>query len=248
VVNLQQVLVIETDTAAIVSGSILQQSGTFGPSSLTNGVFATTALPSAGTALSQLGVLVTDSSAALATSFNNNTSPTGAIQTSSGTYSVASTNGRTILTGTGLASSDPVLYLVQANQGFLVGTDPAVTFGFMKGQSPPLALSGIYAGGSIAPILPGPSGEVDAASADGSGTLTLTYYASTSGGLLANQSLILGYSSPPSTNGRSTIPASGNPTDILYVVSSTEYWSISVNASGMIKTFLPACIPTCGIQ
>jgi Putative Ig domain len=261
VVNSQQVLVIEIDSTAIVSGSILLQSGTFGASSLTGGVFGTTAKPS-GTALSQLGVVTTDGSGGhLSTSFNNNTSPTGAIQTSSGgTYTVDAITGRTTVTGSGLqASSDPVLYLVQPNQGFLVGTDTAVTFGFMKGQSPPLTtLSGIYAGGSIAPTLSGPSGEVDAASADGSGTLNLAYFASTSQGLLANQSLAVGYSSP-STNGRGTIPQSGNaPTDIFYVLSSTEYWDLStVNApgatapgttSGTIRIFQAACNPNCETQ
>ena len=263
VVNSQQVLVIEIDSAAIVSGSILQQSGAFGASSLTGGVFETAAVPSVGTALSQLGVLTTDGSGGhLSTSFNNNTSLTGAIQTSSGgTYAVDAMTGRTTLTGTGLqASSDPVLYLVQPNQGFLVGTDPAVTSGFMKGQSPPLTtLSGTYAGGSLAPILlnpscallssPCPSGEVDAASADGSGTLTLMFNASTTKkGLLQNQGpLSLSYSSP-STNGRGTIPPSGNPTDIFYVLSSTEYWDLSVNTSGMIRIFQAACNPNCETQ
>jgi Putative Ig domain len=265
VVSSQQVLVIEIDSTAIVSGSILQQSGTFGASSLTGGVFETTAKPS-GTALSQLGVLATDTSGGhLSTSFNNNTSPTGAIQMNSGagTYKVDAITGRTTMTGSSLASSDPVLYLVQPNEGFLVGTEvgtnAAVTFGFMKGQMLPLTtLSGIYAGGSIPPTLSGPSGEVDAASADGSGTLLLTFFSSTSQGLLANQSLTLGYSSP-STNGRGTIPQSGNaPTDIFYVLSSTEYWDLStVNApgptapsptSGTIRIFQAACNPNCETQ
>jgi len=145
---------------------------------------------------------------------------------------------------------------VQANQGFLVGTDAAVTFGFMKAQSGSLTLSGTYAGGSLPPTLfsppcallspPCPSGEVDAASAT-SGVLTLTYYAITSKALQANQSIILGYSTP-STNGRGTIPASGNPTDIFYVLSPSEYWDLSVNTSGMIKIFPPACVPSCGVQ
>jgi len=249
VVNTTQVLVIEIDQAAIVSGNILLQSGSFGAASLTNGVFETTALPSAGTALSQLGVLTTDGSGgSLSTSFNNNTSVSGTPQSGpGGTYSVAA-NGRTTLTGTGLASSDPILYLVQANQGFLVGTDTAVTFGFMKAQSSPLTLSGTYAGGSLPPTLSGPSGEVDAVSANGSATLTLTYYASTSGGLLANQGPVaLGYSSL-SMNGRGTIPSSGNPTTIFYVLSPSEYWSLSVNASGMIQIFPPSCNPSCGVQ
>jgi large repetitive protein len=255
VVNLNQVLVIETDQkAAIVSGNILLQSGPFGAASLTDGVFETTALPSAGTALSQLGVLTTDGSGgSVSTSFNNNTSVNGAIQRGpGGTYSVAAANGRTTFmatagatTATGLASSDPVLYLVQANQGFLVGTDPAVTSGFVKAQSSPLTLSGTYAGGSLPPTLPGPSGEVDAASANGSGTLTLTYYASTSAGLINAGPVAVGYSL---TNGQGTIPSAGNPTTIFYVLSPTEYWSLSVNASGMIQIFPPTCNPSCGVQ
>jgi hypothetical protein len=223
------------------------QSGPFGASTLTDGVFETTASPSSGTALSQLGVLTTDGSSTLSTSFNNNTSPTGAIQTSSGTYTVAPTTGRTTLTGTGLASSDLVLYLVEGNEGFLVGMDAAVTSGFIKGQSSPLTLSGTYAGGSIAPTLSGPSGQVTAAVANGSGVLSLSYNASTSGGLLENQSAIVGYSSPV-TNGRGTIPQSGNPTSIFYVLSADEFWSLSVNASGTIQIFPPVCNPTCGTQ
>jgi hypothetical protein len=263
VVNSQQMLVIEIDSAPApsVSGSILQQSGTFGASSLTGVVFETTALPS-GTALSQLGLLTTDGSGGhLSTSFNNNTSPTGATQMiSGGTYAVDAITGRTTLTGSGLqASSDPVLYLVQPNQGFLVGNDTAVTFGFMKGQSPPLTLSGTYAGGSLPPILlnstctslpmPCPYSEVDAASADGSGILTLTSNASTAKGTLQQGPLSLGYSLPsPLTNGRGTIPPSGNPTDIFYVLSSTEYWDLSVNTSGMIRIFQASCNPNCDTQ
>ncbi|HXW92573.1 MAG TPA: Ig domain-containing protein [Terriglobales bacterium] len=250
VVNLEQVLVIEIDQAATVSGNILQQqSESFGPSSLTDGVFETTALTSGGTALSQLGVLTTDGVSTLSTSFNNNTSSSGVPQPGpGGPYMVAPTTGRTTLTGTGLAVTDPVLYLVQGNEGFLVGTDAAVTFGFMKGQPGPLTLSGTYAGGSIAPTLPGPSGEVAAAVA-GSELLTLTYNASTSGGLLENQTAYTSYSSPsPSTNGRGTIPQSGSPTAIFYVLSPDEFWSLSVSASGMIQIFPPYCNPSCGTE
>ena len=259
VVNSQQVLVIEIDSAPSVSGSILKQSGTFGASSLTGGVFETTALPS-GTALSQLGILTASGTmgGTLSTSFNDNTGATKAGP--GGTYMVDPMTGRTTLTGTGLqASSDPVLYLVGPNQGFLVGNDTAVTFGFMKGQSPPLTLSGTYAGGSLPPILlnstcaslpmPCPYSEVDAASADGSGILTLTSNASTAKGTLQQGPLILGYSLPsPLTNGRGTIPPSGTPTDIFYVLSSTEYWDLSVNASGMIRIFQASCNPNCDTQ
>jgi Putative Ig domain len=252
VVNSQQVLAIEIDQAAIVSGSVLLQSSGLGTSSLTpKGVFETTALtpPPAptGTALSQLGVLIPDGSGHLSTSFNNNT---GAIQNySGGTYNVDPTTGRTILTDSGLASPDPILYLVGPSQGFLIGTDTAVTFGFMKAQSTSLTLIGTYAGGSIAPTLSGPSGEVDAALADGMGELTIYYFASTSQGLIQNLVPVTFSYSSPSTNGRGTIPPSAPLTDIFYVLSSAEYWDLSVNPSGMIRIFQQApCNPNCDTQ
>ena len=56
-----------------------------------------------------------------------------------GTYVVAP-NGRTTLTlvsGSCFQNSQPVLYLVTTNQAFIIGTDSAVSFGFMTPQVPP---------------------------------------------------------------------------------------------------------------
>jgi len=234
VINPGQVLAIEIDQNATVGGVMLAQSGSLGASSLTDGVFETTA-SSAGTALTQLGVLTTDGVSALNTSFDKSTG--GTTQSSSGSYSVVPATGRTTLMGTGLASSDPVLYLAQPNQGFLVGTDSAITFGFIKAQSLGATLSGTYAGVTIPPTLSGPSGEVEAATAN-AGALAITYDASTSGGLLQNQSANTGYSVPLS-NGRGTItslPPTNVPA-IYYAVSPDEFWTLTPGASGVIEVF-----------
>ncbi len=231
VVSSSQMLLVEIDQGSVptLAGSMLAQSGALGSSSLTDGVFETSAV-SSGTALTQLGVIVTDGASTLNAAFDKSSG--GATVSSSGTYAVASLTGRTTLTGTGLASTDPVLYLAQPNEGFFVGTDAAVTFGFIKAQSPGSTLSGTYAGGSIPPALPGPSGRVEAASAN-AGALAITYDASTTGGLLQNQSSTTGYT-PAAGNGRGTITS---PSAIYYAVSPDEYWTLTPSVNGMIEIF-----------
>lgn len=235
VVDSTRLLAMEIDQGStkIVAGSILAQSGTLGASSFTDAVFETTA-SSSGTALTQLGVATTDGASVLHTSFDKSTG--GLTQSGSGAYSVA-TSGRTTVTGSGLAASDPVIYLTQANQGFLVGTDAAVTFGFMKAQTPGSTVSGTYAGGSIPAVLSGPSGAVKAAGAS-AGALALVYDASTSGGLLQDQSVATGYSAPTG-NGRGTITSMppANIQAIYYVVSPAEFWTLTPSASGPIEIF-----------
>lgn len=229
VINPTQVFVMEIDANATVAGTMLAQSGSLAAPSLTDAVFATGA-SNAGAALTQLGVITTDGASVLNTSFDKSTG--GNTVTSTGSYVVTS-NGRTTLTGSGLQSAgDPVLYLVQGNQGFLVGTDAAVTFGFMKAQSPGATLNGTYAAGSIPPVLSGPSGEVEAATAS-AGALSFIYDASTPAGLLQNQSATTGYSVPVS-NGRGTITS---PPQIYYAVSATEFWTLTQNAGGMIEIY-----------
>jgi len=236
VVDASRVLVMEIDqgTVPVVAGTILAQSGSLGASSFTDAVFETTA-SSSGTALTQLGVMTTDGASVLNTSFDKSSG--GTTQSSSGTYSVDSTTGRTTLTSSGLAAAQPVVYLAQANEGFIVGTDAAVTFGFTKAQTPGSAVSGTYAGGSIPAALSGPSGAVKAAGAN-AGALALLYDASTSGGLLQDQSVTTGYSAA-SGNGRGTITSMppANSQAIYYIVSPTEFWTLTPSANGPIEIF-----------
>ena len=76
-------------------------------------------------------------------------------QCTPGTDTVA-TNGRVTLTDSGFQNSSPpqtlqpVLYLVSNNQAFIIGTDPAVSFGFMTPQTIPQ--SGFSSSSSIGDI------------------------------------------------------------------------------------------------
>jgi Putative Ig domain len=246
VVSSQELLALETDRISgssepLVSGTILQQAGPFQTGSLSAvSVFETTALNS-GTALGQVGLFTPDGSGTMSTSFDQSTGG-GVPVTSSGTYTVSSTtNGRVTLTTSGIASPDPVLYLVTSNEAFIVGADTGVTFGFMKPQTNPgtfsiASLSGTYAGGSLAPILSSASDQVDIAIADGAGNLTFTTDVASSGGLTQNQT-------PPSatysldTTGRGTETENSSTTAIFYLVSPTEFWSVSLNPNATIEIF-----------
>ena len=136
----------------LVSGTILQQSsnGSFTVANL-NGpaVFEVTALDPTGlTAQSQVGVFgASGGNGQFNLTSDQNTGGTltspcsGTLtQCAPGTDTVA-TNGRVTLTDSGFQNSSPpqtlqpVLYLVSNNQAFIIGTDPAVSFGFMTPQS-----------------------------------------------------------------------------------------------------------------
>jgi len=252
VVSTTELLVMEIDQVAgqgspIVSGSILKQAGagSFGSSSL-NGtsVFETTALETSGasnTAASQVGLLITDGSGGLSATSDLNRGGTLSQPGGVGTYSVA-TNGRVTLTNSSIGSSQPIIYLVSQNTGFVIGTDLSVDFGFMESQSTPqsgafttASVSGTYAGGTVAPVQSSASDEVDIAIGHGAGSLSFTSNISSSSGLIQNQSSSKTYSLI--ANGRGVIPANGSPTEIFYMVSPTEFFWVSTDASARVEMF-----------
>src|SRR5262249_12919193 len=136
VVDGTQLLIMDIDSVsgqprAIVGGNMLQQTGSFGQNSFNGtGVFETTASP----ALGQVGLLTGDGSANITLSSDLNTSGNITSEAGQGTYTVDPATGRTTLTGSIFQTSNPVLYLTKGNQGFIVGTDTGVTFGFMTAQ------------------------------------------------------------------------------------------------------------------
>jgi len=254
VVSPTELLVMEIDQGGpIVSGSILKQAGagSFGSSSL-NGtsVFETTALDTSGASsvsVSQAGLLVTDGSGDLTTTSDLNMGGTLTQPLSNtGGYSVA-TNGRVTLTNAGIGSSQPIVYLVSEDTGFIIGTDLNVAFGFMESQSTPqstppaqsgftaASLSGTYVGGTIAPVQSSASDQVDIAIGNGAGNLNFTSDISSAGGLVQNQSSSKTYSLI--NNGRGVIPANGNPTEIFYMVSTTEFFGVTTDANARVEMF-----------
>ncbi len=236
IVSSTELLVVETDTFPtggfpLVSGTALGQSSVnlTGPS-----VFEVTALdPTGSVPQSQVGIFSpsagTNGGTFTLTSDQNSggtvTSPAG-----SGSYAIDPASGRvSFLTGSsGFQNSQPVFYLVTDDQAFIIGTDSSVSFGFMTGQSS-FTLAGTYAGGSLAPVDPAVSNVVSIAIA-GSNTLNVTQDISSNNGL--SQSQFSGVTASSVGNpSRVLVTENGNTTEILYVVSSEEFFALDA-ASG----------------
>ena len=242
VVSATQLLMMETDfvsgqVSPIVSGPMLQQSGPFGNSSFSGtGVLQTSAI-SGASAQSQAGLLSGDGGGNFNVSTDENTGGTMSSPLCNGTYSTPdSATGRTALTYSGTACAESVIYLTGENEGFVIGTDSNVTFGSMENQIGPFSnasLSGEYAGGSAAPVLPSAYTQIDIASADGVSNIDFTTDASTSAGLIQNQTSNGTYSL---SNSRGTITVGGQ-TKIFYMVSSSEFVSLFEDTDATAEHF-----------
>jgi hypothetical protein len=236
IVSSTQLLAIETDTFpgggnSLVSGMFLQQSanGSFSDGNFNaTGVYQTTGLLSL-TAVSEVGLLIGNGSGGFSFTSDQNSGGTLTSPTGTGGYSVDPT-GR--LTGLGF-----IVYLVSNNQGFIIGTDPAVSFGFMTAQSGPFtdaSLSGTYAGGSLAPVDPSVSNVVSIAIA-GSGNFNVTADISGANGLSQSQASA-GIGTVP-MNGRVAITLNGNTLDILYLITTGQFVALSTDASARVDIF-----------
>jgi hypothetical protein len=251
VVNSTQLLVVGIDPFApggnpLVSGTVLQQS-TFSLAGLT--VFEVTGL-SGSTAESQVGQFNAATGSFSLTSDQNSGGTLTTLQ-GTGTYTVDTTSGRVAFTpgGSGFQNSLPVLYLITTNQAFILGTDSAVSFGFMAAQSgvpfTSASLSGTYSGGSLAPVDSSVSNVVSIAVA-GSGTLTVTQDVSNANGL-SHQSQVAGTTSlTDAATGRFAATLGGTP-EILYMVSPSpvppaqgppsQFFQLSTDASARVDIF-----------
>lgn len=127
---------------------------------------------------------------------NDNTNNAGTFSSSSTAlnYIVAS-NGRVTITG---SSTPPVIYLYGQNQGFLVGTDPDVTFGILEPQAPGpfsnASFSGAYMFGTENPTASTVTLESGVITSDGKGNAAGTVDQSSPTGLTQNQALSFTYS------------------------------------------------------
>lgn len=228
-----QLLAIETDNIAgsnlLVSGSILQQSSnSFSNSSLSGtSVLETTALSST-TTVGQVGLFGTGGGSSTLSGEEN----TGGVTSStsgSGTYSVSS-NGRVTLSGSGIASPDPVMYLVTTNEAFIIGTDAAVTSGFMESQSG-TTLGAAYVGGSLAPVQ---STATDLGQVD--------YMTNSSGNLAFDTESILGTGlQQSSSSGTCSLGSNGEcavgTIGYIFVISPTEFYDLLTNTDAMVEHF-----------
>jgi hypothetical protein len=238
VVSASELLLLETDgpmTAhPLLVGQALQQSSSgFTDTALSgNAILGTQAL-SNGTAASVSGGIVSASGngSSISFSFDQNVGGTVGTFSGSGTYSVAS-NGRVTLSGSGLGSNRPVFYLVNTNQGFVIGTDSAITYGQFYAQSGSGfnngSLSGLFTGGSDFPQDFLVSEEIDSVNFNGSGSLTGNTETNVNAGSPSQSAISSSYVA--SSNGRVVVSQSGSHTAILYIVSSDEVLVIPVDS------------------
>jgi hypothetical protein len=141
---------------------------------------------------------------------------------SSGTYCIEKLTGRVTLAGftSGPFVSPPVLYMIGANQAFVVGTDPGVTSGYLEQQQTPAPpILGTYIGGTIAPVATSVTNSVTWLFADGVGNINGVQDTSGPGGIGGPNNFTWTYAA---TNGRAVVNNGANQTAIMYVVSPTK--------------------------
>lgn len=240
-----QLLMMEIDNVAgqnrrIMGGEVLaQQSPSLGAAT---GVLATTSLISGTlTSQNQVGLFTTDGSGNLTFTADQNSGGTlSSVSNGAGASYTVGANGRVTLSSSGIANSDPILYLVSADEAFVIGTDANVTFGFTELQtgSPfqTSSLSGIYGGGSVPLLSSGAISQVDVATADGNGSVSfVTDSSSTGTGINQNATSTGTY--VVASNGRGTVTENSSETAIFYMVSPTEYWSLSTDTNATMEHF-----------
>ncbi len=180
--------------------------------------------------------------------FDQNTGGTLAQQqVAGGQYKVDPLTGRVTLNGFG--GTPPVLYVVNQNQAFAVGTDANTTSGVLAPQisngatGTPFtnaSVLGAYVGGSVTPALPSVTNQVDWLFADGNANINGLEDSSGPGGPQNNQPIVVTYQ--VDVTGRALIDS--NPGSmlegIMFVVSPTKVIVLSTDTNPVLSTFASA--------
>jgi Putative Ig domain len=162
----------------------------------------------------------------------------------SGTYSVEA-SGRTTLTASGFANT--IEYLTAPNQGFSLGTGINVQTGFFRPQAPGpftnASLTGQFFFGTVFPVLASSRLDSGVIVFDGAGNVSGTSDRNHGGTLTANSPISDTYS--VSSCGLVTVPATGTPTSVFYIVSPSSSGpgaivGIDVNTNHTDPTVTPA--------
>ena len=241
VVSSVQIIMVSTDPigapANLTVWSIAQQHSTSFTNSFLHGV---SVLEVNGTDVTvpeaEAGLLTTDGNGNGSISLDQNDGGTLTQLHNSGTYTVAA-NGRVTLSSS-FGTNPPVLYLVDRNQGFVVGTDSLVTSGILDAQSGSSftnsSILGTYLGGTVAPALSSVTNAVSWAFSDGNGNINLSELTSGPGGPGSGQF--------PDTyqvdgTGRADLTLNGSPAGIIYVVSPQKFVLLPNGVSPILSTF-----------
>jgi hypothetical protein len=169
-----------------------------------------------------LGLFTADGAGNASVSLDTNTAGTAGQTVQSGTYTVAA-DGKVSLSSS-LGDHPPILYLVNTNQAFVVGTDNSVTSGYLEPQSgnpfSNVAFISSYWGGTETPAVASAADSVSWWFPDGNGN----YIGCTPKGCNPSSNLAGTYQIDATGRGVTT----GTPSaEIFYVVSPNKVVVIS---------------------
>jgi hypothetical protein len=240
VVSASALLVMEDDVAGnpLLSGQVLEQSGSFTDESL-NGlsVIEIESLSNGATASATAGLVTTNGTGAITGwSTDENSGGTMTSLSTSGSYT-PSTDGRVTMSLTG-QFNPPVFYLIGPNQAFVVGTNTfSVDFGVMEPQSGSnfnnSSLTGTYLGGSLQPVDASAGEEVDELQVNGTSAFTGASEQNGSGGTATNT---ISETYVVSSNGRVVVSQSGTEIGIMYVISASQVVLLPASTSDINPT------------
>jgi hypothetical protein len=231
-----------------LSGEMILQSPTvvFNNAALTGASVATgTGLNNNGNSSVFAGLLASPGDGTASLSYDENSGGTLASPTLTGTYFV-STVGRASFTFTGITTPRlAVAYLTGSGQGFIMGSDPAVTTGLLEQQETAsftdASVEGTYSLSAAAAVENGVNNVVGQVDADGVGGVpgTLDEYdaptPSTPSGTPHEDQIFSGHINTIAANGRGTLTTNlpvGFPANLaFYVVSPGSVRLISLDTS-----------------
>jgi hypothetical protein len=185
-----------------------------------------------------LGIANWDGQGSLTLSLDENSGGTiNQQEQGSGSY-IVNSNGRVALTNFSLFGGfAPVLYLINQNQAFVLGTDASVAFGTLQPQSGSSfsnsSISGTYLGGTINPAQASLVDSVAYLQADGNGNLT--GFANTSGASGTGSQTYSNTYQVDST-GRGVL-GNGTPGGFMYVISPTAVELLPSGTNPVLSTF-----------
>ncbi len=162
-------------------------------------------------------------------------------QSLQGTYCVDQFTGRVTLNGfNGQWQTNPPIFYVAGNDpGSIVSTDTAVSTGSLYRQSGSgfsnASVSGLYAGGTILPMVPVATDSVATLFADGAGNLAGPQFISAPSGPSGPNNLRLTYSVDPT--GRAVVQNSGQDFGYLYIVSATQFVMLPTGNNPVLNIF-----------
>jgi C4-type Zn-finger protein len=219
-------------TAEVNGEALLQTSASFTNSSISGNVvfyFSSQGSTSGDSSVS-IGVATASGSGSFTsiTEDDNDSGSSGTSTMTTITYSVAS-NGRVTTAGGG--SHNPIFYLVSPDEGFFLGTNGRVDFGFFEPQSggpfSTASVSGNYFIGATRPVVTGSSVESGVVTSTGNGSLTGSSDESDPNGTLNSGGAISAtLTVTSSTLGRMTDLKGG----VYYIISLTKFVRIDTSS------------------